>query len=259
MSQLDTAVILAAGRGTRLGALGTETPKGFLRMGGRTLVEMSIEHLRSVGIRRVVVVTGHLAAFYEELAGHSGGLVTTVHNERFAETGSLASLCLGGALAAASFLLLESDLIYEPRALRVLLDLPSDSAVLLSGRTGSGDEVYVEVDAGGHLVAMSKVRASLTGHVAGELVGISKIASSLFTVVKREAETLPGASALADYESGLCAASRLRPVRCHLVPNLLWSEIDDAAQLARARDHIYPALQSLAARQENMGGRRLRQ
>jgi hypothetical protein len=36
-------------------------------------------------------------------------------------------------------------------------------------------------------------------------------------------------------------------VNCHLVEDLIWSEIDDASHLGRARNIIYPRLQKLHA------------
>ena len=92
---VDTAVILAAGRGTRLKRLGEEIPKGFLRLGEVSIIEESIERLVGAGVRRVVIVTGHLARLYEELRSRLAGLVETVHNVAFADSGSFYSLSLG--------------------------------------------------------------------------------------------------------------------------------------------------------------------
>ena len=44
------------------------------------------------------------------------------------------------------FLLLESDIVYEPRALATVLASPHESLILTSGPTGAGDEVYVWAD-----------------------------------------------------------------------------------------------------------------
>ncbi|OAD22430.1 nucleotidyl transferase/aminotransferase, partial [Candidatus Thiomargarita nelsonii] len=58
---VTTAVILAAGLGSRLKALGTDKPKGFLKLGEKSIIEESIEHLHNSGICNIIIVTGHQA------------------------------------------------------------------------------------------------------------------------------------------------------------------------------------------------------
>lgn len=45
-----------------------------------------------------------------------------------------------------------------------------------------------------------------------------------------------------DYEDSLVAAASNVPVRCKLVEDLVWSEIDNEAQLLRVRERIYPLI-----------------
>ena len=84
---MRSAVILAAGRGTRLAGHVGDFPKGFLRLGELPIIEESIDRLVQAGIRDVLIVTGHCAAHYDDLARRRPGLVRTVHNPRFAESG----------------------------------------------------------------------------------------------------------------------------------------------------------------------------
>lgn len=241
-ARIRQAVILAAGLGLRLQEIGRAVPKGFLRLGERPIVEESLDRLAAAGIERVVIVTGHLRDFYEDLRLARRELVTTVHNPRFAESGSLFSLHQARALVPGDFLLVESDLIYEPRALRAALDFPTPDVVLLSGPTGAGDEVWVETR-DGNLADMSKDRARLGPAIAGELVGISKISSELFAQLLAAGERLFRETLRVDYETeGLVQAARARPVPCHVVPDLLWAEIDDPVALERARREVYPRI-----------------
>lgn len=235
------AVILAAGMGTRLRGEFEDRPKGFLRLGEQAIIEESIDRLAGVGIDDILIVTGHCAEFYERLANERGGLVRTVHNTEFANSGSLYSLYCARAVIDVDFLLLESDLVYESRALTALLAHPADDAILLSGPTGAGDEVYVETR-DGNLVAMSKDRAAL-GEVTGELVGISRISAGLFGRMCRIAEAAFADSLQLDYETdGLVAAGAGQPIACPVIADLAWSEIDDSAHLRRARETVYPEI-----------------
>lgn len=246
-SSVTSAVILAAGQGTRLRGEVADRPKGFLRLGERPIVEESILRLRAHGIERVVIVTGYAAEHYEALARAHARLVRTVHNPEFAVSGSMYSLWCARESVTGPFLLLESDLVYEPRALRLLLDHSAEDALLLSGPTGAGDEVFVEAREG-CLVAMSKDRAQLGAEVAGELVGISKISPALFGVMQQIAARAFRSSLRFDYETDcLVGAARERAIACPVIPDLLWGEIDDPTHLRRARELLYPRIARLDA------------
>lgn len=71
---IDHGVILAAGRGTRLGALVDEVPKPLLEVGGRPLIDRIVGALLHNGVTRVTIVTGHLAEVLERhVAARWGG------------------------------------------------------------------------------------------------------------------------------------------------------------------------------------------
>jgi 2-aminoethylphosphonate-pyruvate transaminase len=236
---IQTAVILAAGRGIRLGPMGRTIPKGFLRLAPECgpIVAESIARLQSRAITRIVVVTGHQHTFYDELALHTPGVVT-VHNRRFAESGSMRSLACASNLVAGDFLLVESDLVYESRALDAALESPLRDVVVVSGRTNSGDEVYVAAEEG-RITAISKNRA-LAERRVGELVGISKISHPLYERMLRRADD----DISAEYETGtLAAVAAEYPLGYALVSDLIWAEIDTPAHFGRVRDEVYPRLQ----------------
>ncbi len=57
----STAIVLAAGLGSRMHPLTLNTPKSLLKIGGRTLLDQALDKLVAVGVKRVVVNTFHLA------------------------------------------------------------------------------------------------------------------------------------------------------------------------------------------------------
>jgi 2-aminoethylphosphonate-pyruvate transaminase len=240
--KIQTAVILAAGMGVRLNEIAKSIPKGFLQFGKQPIIEESIERLQHCGIKKIIIVTGHLSEFYERLKERYPQIVT-VHNPQYAESGSLCSLYCARELVDSDFLLLESDIIYERRALETVLAFPKDNVILLSGQTNAGDEVYVKTS-GETIVAMSKNKADLgDDQIAGELVGISKISQPLFQKMLQQAEQMFQTSLMVDYESdGLVAVAQFYPVYYTVITDLLWAEIDDKQHLLRAKEHIYPAI-----------------
>lgn len=242
---IEQALILAAGRGVRMGPRGQSIPKGFIEVGGQFLVSRSLSLLARAGIRHVTIVTGHLAERYGQLEPVPGVSVSTLHNPLFAEKGSFESLRVGLSTMRGPFLLLESDIIYEPRALETVLASDHDSVILTSGPTGAGDEVYVwadERDGAARFRGMSKQRATHADEPFGELVGISKISAELARQLSVHAgEAQPNA----DYESAVVRAAGDNPIACLRVDDLLWGEIDDEAMLARVETRLWPRLEAI--------------
>ncbi len=236
----DTAVILAAGAGVRLAGASGGRPKGLITIGEKPILLESIEKLRRHGMSRIVVVTGYGARHIERAGRTAGGGIEIVANDRFATTGSMWSFCRAAAHCDGPFLLLESDLIYEQRALALVLDGAADDVVLASGPTAAGDEVWIEADDRMNLVALSKDRDRLGADPFGELVGITKVSRELCAAMLAAAERRDAGAAVVDYEDCLTDAAADRPVHCRLVTDLAWTEIDTPAHLARARDLVYP-------------------
>ena len=246
-SRARTAIILAAGLGSRLDEVGRLAPKGLLRLGENSIIEESIQRLLAVGIERIVIVTGHLAAHLDPLEVSYRGVVELVHNPHFADSGSMYSLFCARDLLDDDFLLLEADLVYERRCLTACLEAPTRNVVLLTGFSQTSDEVFVATRSG-YLQGMSKDRRSLAEgspdcEIKGELVGISKISRELFSIMIETAMIRFRTTRHMDYESDcLVAAARETPVACLLIEDLICCEIDYAEHLARARDVIYPAV-----------------
>lgn len=232
------AVILAAGLGSRISKRSAIHPKGFISIGGKSLIERSLEILRSSGIQRVLIATGHLSNWYEKLETEWPEL-KCIKNEAFSTTGSLQSLLTLQKEIQEDFLLLESDLLFEKRAITSLNQLKHE-AILLSGETKAGDEVYVEEDREHHLIKVSKNRQEIK-HYAGEYVGINRIALETYKTLVGWAKKHPESSKI-HYEEGLAAIHPTRKLPLFQIPDLIWTEIDMESQLQRAETTIFPKL-----------------
>lgn len=236
----DTALIVAAGRGIRMGPRGTLTPKGLLKINDTPLVARSVNLLQAKGVSRVRIVTGHLADQYEDIFGTMPG-VELVHNPDFATTGSLRSMMTGLEDLSGPFVLLESDLIYETAALAPVLDGPS--TILVSGVTGSGDEVYIWTRDEIIFDTMSKkIDAQPRAHF-GELTGLSRFDAEDTERLKTAARAVLAEDAKADYEDSVIRLAQTRDIACTLIPDLAWSEVDTEEMLSRAIGTIWPRIQ----------------
>lgn len=247
---VSTAVILAAGRGLRLGDDFRERPKGFIPCQGVTLVERSLMILRSCGISRAIIVTGHCADFYDALARTSGGFLTTRFNPRYADNGSLVSLAVALEAVEEPFVLLDSDIAYERRGLEALLATPMDNAALVSGTTDSGDEYYSWANRlpGLPLPAVRRLSKRLSDEPdppLGEHVGILKIGRDLAARIRAAAPARVKAEPMSFYEDCLVEQLPVCPMGALHIPDLVWCEVDDQRMLERARSLFFPHLEPL--------------
>lgn len=69
MTPVTRAVLLAAGRGSRLGGLTENFPKPMLEVGGRPILHRIVEGLTDAGIEAITIVTGHCAEELERATG----------------------------------------------------------------------------------------------------------------------------------------------------------------------------------------------
>lgn len=116
------AVILAAGRGSRLGPLTEALPKPLLPLVGIPLLTRLLRSLAAAGCEPVTLVTGYRAA---DLAAHAPG-ASTVHNPNW-ETTSIAASLLAAADAGAlehGVVVTYGDIVVEPRVFAALLAAP---------------------------------------------------------------------------------------------------------------------------------------
>jgi dTDP-glucose pyrophosphorylase len=82
----DVGVILAGGRGTRMGLLGERYPKALLPVANRSLIAHHLQLLRDLGVREVFVVTGYRAADVTQAVSedHAAGLTLNFVEQRTA-------------------------------------------------------------------------------------------------------------------------------------------------------------------------------
>lgn len=235
------AVILAAGQGTRIREHHI-LPKGFIEIDNKPLILHSLDALRGCGVERILVVTGYASEHYENLAATTV-FFDTIYNPYYAPYSNLYSLYLTHEWVQDDVLILESDIIFEPRALNVLLKHPLNDVVLASNPSGSNDEVYVEVDVEGNLSNMSKKLDTLNkDRVLGEFVGLSKLSLKTFKHYMTYLESQPTLLKQGYYdEDGFVSLGKKTPLHCELVKDLLWSEIDNVEQLNFA-ERIYPQM-----------------
>ena len=161
------AMILAAGRGTRLGSLGETIPKVLIEIDGRPLLERHLNYLERNGIRRVVVNAHHHAAQIASFAETYGGSIdlTVVVEDRLLGTAGGVRNALGQLQPGPFFVLYGDVLIDAP--IEPLLTLHRETnacATLAVHEAGSAEgKGVVEVDDGGRVQAFTEKSSEAKG------------------------------------------------------------------------------------------------
>ena len=125
------AILLAAGRSTRLYPITLATPKCLLEVGGRTLLEYQLDALELCGVEEVVVVTGYfremIEAKFAEIGDRYSFATNFIYNPRFAETNNIYSLWTAKDAAVGSeFFCMHADVLFHPDILLSAKNTPGD-------------------------------------------------------------------------------------------------------------------------------------
>jgi len=121
-NRITTALMLAAGTGSRLRPHTEKIPKCLVEVGGKPLLAHAMEALEARGFRRFVIITGYRHELIDEFVEqHDTSLdVETVFNDNYDRTNNIYTLWFAGKFVDEPFLLLESDLIFKPDVLAEL-------------------------------------------------------------------------------------------------------------------------------------------
>jgi choline kinase len=122
-ARVTTAVLLAAGKGSRLYPLTQNAPKCLTIVNGMSILERLIFNLKLHGFKRLIVVTGYLENHIREfLDDQAKGLkIDYVFSPPYETTNNIYSLWMARKAIKESFLLLESDLVFDETLLEDML------------------------------------------------------------------------------------------------------------------------------------------
>lgn len=121
--RISTALLLAAGTGSRLRPLTENAPKCLTEVGGIPILGRLLDTLRAQKIKRLIVVLGHQSNRIREFLRHNAGnmQIDYVTNPDYRTTNNIYSLWLARQQITESFLLVESDLVFEASMLTSML------------------------------------------------------------------------------------------------------------------------------------------
>ena len=121
--RITTALLLAAGTGSRLYPLTENAPKCLTIVNGMSILERLLSNLNRHGFKRLVVVTGHLQHHIRRFLGDRVGNIKIdyIFSPLYKETNNIYSLWMARKVIQEAFLLLESDLVFDKSLLGDML------------------------------------------------------------------------------------------------------------------------------------------
>lgn len=240
------AIILAAGRGSRLNGNAGNLPKCLLNVGGMTILERQIRSLESIGVDHFRIVIGYQA---ETVISASkmllGSKVDFVLNSHYGVTNTAVSLALALHDSCEPFYYLNGDVVTGVETYHRLADAPARSAMAVDYKKCRFEEVKVLV-AGERIVHIGKHLPPDDAH--GEFIGIARFDGGLTAELRKAAlrMTQHNGKLMAYFEEPLEAILEHCPATAVDVSDVPTIEIDFPEDLKYAREVLSRRLTPVA-------------
>src|SRR6266849_8593092 len=152
MAKIDKAVLLAAGRGTRMRELTADLPKPMIEVRGKPVLQYIVEGLRDAGVCEFLVVVGYRADAVQNFLGDGSRYKIDIQYTTQAVqdgTGRVVNLARD-FVGLSPFVLSYGDILVEPVNYKRIVDLPEDVEAVISVTRGEdvskGGAVFVNDD-----------------------------------------------------------------------------------------------------------------
>lgn len=232
MGSFRTAVIVAAGRATRLRPLSEDTPKCLLPIAGEPMIVRATRLLRAAGIERIAVVVGYR---HDQVQAAVGDRCECLVNPFFPLCNNMGSLWFARRFVGDEpFVYLHGDVVFHEAILEQALAGAADDIHLVTD-IGPVDEEAMKVRADDAKLLVDISKEVPLDKALGEWIGMALVRSSrrLFDVV--EERLLAGDHDKYDATALVQLAREGAKIRCVPTGGKPWREIDFAADYEAAR------------------------
>ncbi|MGE3844647.1 MAG: NTP transferase domain-containing protein [Vicinamibacterales bacterium] len=241
--QVDVkAILLAAGRGSRLSPLTDDRPKAMVELDGKPLLHHQLEVLHGAGVADMSIVTGYRG----DRIAHPSIPIRRIENPRWETTNMVASLYCAAAELSSAAIVAYTDIVYQPSVVEALLACPADICVVVD--TGFlvywslrfddplADVESLQMDAQGLITKIGDKVTDL-GEVQAQYIGLMKFSAAGAALLRRTLHALrdqPGFDKMFMTDLLRHLIHSGHPVQA--VPHRHgWVEIDSASDLELAR------------------------
>lgn len=179
------AIIMAAGKGSRIGDKADGLPKCYLKINSESLIERQLRLLREAGIKDIVIVTGYQKERFE--TDFAAKDVTFAFNPFFETANVLSSYWCAKHLLTEDTIYMHADTIYTETILAKTIAEPGDIVLPVDYKSCVDEDMKVKT-VGSEVVEINKTMESCTAD--GEFIGLAKLSKSILASLAASAERL---------------------------------------------------------------------
>jgi len=252
-NRISTALLLAAGTGSRLFPLTKSSPKCLTLVNEKSILERLVNNLKKQGFKRLVIVTGYKnECIIDFLGSNSGDLsIEYIHSPLYRTTNNIYSLWIARNIINEPFVLLESDLVLNTSLLDEMV-YPDKIAVAkmepwLEGTT-------VSINKQNHVTKFHKGTKDTYTDIRYKTVNIYSFSLiSWHAIIKKLNQSISEGNVNSYYETVFAGmvddkSLSLESVSFDYKP---WYEIDNVHDLAEA-EKLFPVEMKTRATQEKI-------
>lgn len=216
------ALLMAAGKGTRISRYIEGKPKCTVNIGGISLIEYTIKQLISHGITEIGMVLGYKSEVIKELLKDYD--ITYFNNYFYDVTNSIASAWFAKDFLSGDMLMMNADVYLEPELFEEVLK-DKNSPVLFSDSSRKEEADYKFYYEGNELIKFGK---ELSGEdISGEYIGAAKIeAAFVEKYIERLTELIADGNHGMWWEDVLYSFVTDRAVYVKDIKGKFWAEVD---------------------------------
>lgn len=239
------AIIMAAGKGSRLGNLTEDKPKSFLEINGLKLIEYNIALLHAYGIRDIIIVTGYQTKKMEEFAQNIEG-VKCIYNPFYEMVNVLGSFYMAQEYLQEDTIYMHADTLCAPEILETMIQTEGDMVLPVEYKPCDEEAMKVLTEQG-RVVEISKLISC--DKAEGEFIGIAKIGKQILSDLREASKTVLMNKEFSSYFEG--AIQELINQGKHRIiaidtKDYFWGEVDFLEDHERATERISDRLVEIA-------------
>ena len=228
------AIILAAGKGSRMSGFNRDLPKCLLRIGEQRIMDYHLNMLNQFDIRDITVVVGHKKDIITSEYG--GRDIRFVFNPFYDVTNVLTSFWFAKDFLHEEYIFMHGDTIFEAKVLEKLVSSNKADVMLAVDKCECDDEAMKVQIQNGRIIQLTK---DMPAHeAAGEFIGVAKIGSRAVPVIHRIVGQIIESKEFGSFfEAAIQEAIEYESIGIGYVDisGLFWKEIDTFLDYKAAR------------------------